>query len=200
MNFSNLFLGITTNQTKFAFKLFGITGDIPALNLILNFTGHTGYFACHHCYLRGIHRANKRQFPYDPLIDERTPEEFIADAFIAVTSGNQRGHLGIFILSNYLDCPLPYSILIDYAHTSLLRHGKFLLSQLYSMLRPNSRKRLDEQLSIQRLPHFFHRKLCRLNDLSFIKVTEVRNLLFYAILPSFYHYYRLTLSATLHFL
>lgn len=179
----SLFEGIQIGERKFEFKLFAITGDIPALNLILNFTGHTGYFACHHCFLRGVHQGNKRQYPYDPSARERTPDEFIRDASLAAALGNQHGHLGPSILSNHLDCPMPYSILIDYAHTSLLRHGKLILSNLYSLLRPTDRQQLDDRLINQPFPHFFHRKLRRLNDLSFIKATEVRNLLFYALIP-----------------
>jgi hypothetical protein len=135
--------------------------------------------------LRGVHRNNKRQFPYDPAIAARTPNEFAIDSQIALTSGNERGHLGPSVLLNTLDCELPYSILIDYAHTTLLRHGKLILSEIYSRLRPADRAELDEQLASQAFPHFFHRKLHRLSDLSFVKATEVRNLLFYALIPRF---------------
>ena len=178
-------LGIYIGSDRFDFKLFAVTGDIPALNLILNFVGHTGYFACHHCLLRGVHRNNKRQFPYDASIAARTPTEFAIDSQIALTSGNERRHLGQSILLNTLDCELPYAILIDYAHTTLLRHGKLILSEIHSRLRPADRAELDEQLASQSFPHFFHRRLHRLSDLSFVKATEVRNLLFYALLPCF---------------
>jgi hypothetical protein len=142
-------LGIYIGSDRFDFKLFAVTGDTPALNLILNFVGHTGYFACHHCLLRGVHRNNKRQFPYDASIAARTPTAFAIDSQIALTSGNERGHLGQSILLNTLDCELPYAILIDYAHTTLLRHGKLILSEIYSRLHPADRAELDEQLSSQ---------------------------------------------------
>ena len=160
-----------------------ITGDIPALNLALNFIGHTGYFACHHCLTRGIHKDGKRQYPFDPAVTIRTAKDFLSDSSLAARSGYERGHQGQSVLLNQLDCDLPNSILIDYAHTTLLRHGKLLLSKLYTRLRPVDRTGLDDRLANQPFPHFFHRKLRRLNDLSFIKATEVRNILFYALIP-----------------
>ena len=179
----SFYIGIDIEQTHFDFKLFAITGDLPALNLALNFIGHNGYFACHHCYVHGVHKENKRQYPYDPSTAVRTSSEFASDSLAALQSDNQRGLLGTSVLLNQLDCELPYSILIDYAHTTLLRHGKLILSNFYARLRPVDCTKLDEQLASQAFPHFFHRKLRRLNDLSFIKATEVRNILFYALLP-----------------
>ena len=178
-----VFLGISTEQTRFDFKLFAITGDIPALNLILNFTGHSGYFACHHCLARGIHKDKKRQYPFDSAVAARTVNDFLSDSLLATQSGYERGHRGQSVLLNQLDCELPHSILIDYAHTTLLRHGKLLLSKIYSRLRPIDRASFDDHLANQPFPHFFHRKLRRLDDLSFIKATEVRNILFYALIP-----------------
>ena len=95
MNLSVIvFLGISTEQTRFDFKLFAVTGDIQALNLILNFIGHSGYFVCRHCLARGIHKDKKRQYPFDSAFTPRTVKDFLSDSLLATQSGYQRGHRG----------------------------------------------------------------------------------------------------------
>ena len=61
------------------------------------------------------------------------------------------------MLLNQFDCELPHSVLLDDAHTTLLRHGEVLLSEIYSRLRPIDRTSFDDDLANQPFPHFFQR-------------------------------------------
>lgn len=180
-------------------KVLGITGDSPALKIILNFVGHNGYWCCYFCYLHGIHQEGKRQYPYECPFKMRTPDSFTQDATTAFRlKRKEKGHIGISILTNIVDIPLPYSIIVDYAHASLLRHSKAIFGELYRHLRPAVRNDIDISLAQQPFPHFFHRRMKALKDLSFIKATEVRNILFYGIIPVLHQH--LPLNLLTHFI
>ncbi|CAF1237536.1 unnamed protein product [Didymodactylos carnosus] len=110
---------------------------------------------------------------------------------------NEFGHLGISILEEILDVPLPQAIIIDYLHITLLRHTKAIITELYALLKPAERQRLDISLKQQRFPHFFNRKMRTIKDLSYVKATELRNMLLYGLLPNFYLFLSLETIARL---
>jgi hypothetical protein len=179
-------------------KILAVTGDCSALKIALNFKAHNDYHCCYFCYLRGVHRDGKRQYSYECPYELRTTASFTRDASIASRfDRNERGHLGVSILAHVVDVPFPHAIIIDYAHASLLRHSKAMLSELYRRLRPAVRGHVDLALSSQAFPHLFHRRMKALQDLSFVKATEVRNTLFYGFLPLFH--LRLPLDILSHF-
>ncbi|CAF4777289.1 unnamed protein product, partial [Rotaria sp. Silwood2] len=91
-------------------------------------------------------------------------------------------------IANIVDIQLPYSIIVDYAHASLLRHSKSIFSELYRRLSPAIRDDVDIALAKQPFPHFFNRRMKSFKDLSFVKATEVRNILFYGFLPIFHQH------------
>ncbi|CAF1324659.1 unnamed protein product [Rotaria sordida] len=178
---------ISVNNEILKLKILAVTGDCPALKYILNIVAHNGYYSCFFCYIKGIHRNKKRQYPYQQSRHMRTAHRFAQDSLIASRSKcNEKGHLGVSVITNIVDIPLPRSIIIDYAHASLLRHSKAMFVNLYNLLRPAAREAVDDTLVSQPFPHFFHRKMRSFQDLSFIKATEVRNILFYGILPIFH--------------
>jgi hypothetical protein len=102
---------------------------------------------------------------------------------------NIDGHLGTSVLTDILDVPLPHAIMIDYLHVTLLRHTKTMIQELYSRLKPCQREQVDVRLNQQTFPHFFNRRMRPLKDLSFVKATELRNILFYALIPIFLEYF-----------
>ena len=110
---------------------------------------------------------------------------------------NIDGHLGTSILAEILDVPLPNAIMIDYLHVTLLRHAKTIIQDLYSRLKPAQREQIDIRLKRQRFPHFFNRRMRPLKDLSFVKTTEIRNILFYALVPLLLEYFPVDLIAHL---
>ncbi|CAF3339360.1 unnamed protein product [Rotaria socialis] len=119
----------------------------------------------------------------------RMPGNFARDSSTAAQlKSNEKGHLGVSIFSEILDIKLPYSTIIDYAHASLLRHSKSMFVEIYRRLSPVIRATIDIALSQQPFPHFFHRRMKSFKDLSFIKATEIRNILFYGFLPIFHQH------------
>ncbi|CAF3843238.1 unnamed protein product [Rotaria magnacalcarata] len=166
-------LQINTSTTPFRLILYGIIGDCPAMKLILNM---------------GIHskEARKRQYPYSSQTQQRTTNSFITNGKLAEeNNSNVFGHLGNSILQGIIDVPLPFSILIDYAHVTLLRHFRGVIQKISSSLAPSVRQQIDVNLRSQAFPHIFNRKLRGIEELSFIKAVELKNLLLYAFIPNF---------------
>lgn len=158
---------------KYQVLFYGIIGDCPALKLILEFIGHTGYHCCFYCYIHGIHvggRGGKRQYYPNNNIKLRKKQTYELESIKAAeTSFNVYGHLGRSLLHDLLDVPLPNSIIIDYLHVSLLRHTRDIIKQIYTKLSPLQRIMFDSGLRGQKFPHFFNRKLRAVCDLSFVK-------------------------------
>ncbi|CAF4387678.1 unnamed protein product, partial [Rotaria magnacalcarata] len=133
-----------------------INDEILKLRSILNFVAHNGYFSCFFCYVRGIHRGGKQQYPYKELVDIRTLRRFAQDSLTASRlQRKEKGHVGVSVTASIMDTQLPHSIIIDYPHSSLLRHAKAMFKELYKSLRPSD-------------------------------PTEIRNILFYDFVPVFH--------------
>jgi hypothetical protein len=146
-------------------KVYGVIADCPAMNLVLNHKSHVGYFCCWYCLIQGEHVNNKRQYYYNENIQVRNKFDFENDSRQAEylrTSIN--GRHGVSILNSIVDISLPYSIITDYLHVTLLRHAKTICIYLYKdVLKPKERLELDKKMSIQQFPHFFNRKIRTLN-------------------------------------
>ncbi|CAM4829295.1 unnamed protein product [Rotaria magnacalcarata] len=166
----------------------GVIADCPAMKLVLNHIGHNGYYSCWYCKVSGIHTLNKRQYHFEEVPIMRTVDTYMSESAEAEKTGeNIHGHLGTSILHQILDVPLPQSIIMDYMHITLLRHARCVVLQLYASIKPKQRIELDNILRHQRFPHTFNRKMRGIKD-THIKATEMKNLLFYGLLPSFYSY------------
>ncbi|CAF2156524.1 unnamed protein product [Rotaria magnacalcarata] len=158
------------------------------MKLVLNHIGHNGYYSCWYCKVSGIHTLNKRQYHFEEVPIMRTVDTYMSESAEAEKTGeNIHGHLGTSILHQILDVPLPQSIIMDYMHITLLRHARCVVLQLYASIKPKQRIELDNILRHQRFPHTFNRKMRGIKD-THIKATEMKNLLFYGLLPSFYSY------------
>ncbi|CAM4832312.1 unnamed protein product [Rotaria magnacalcarata] len=103
------------------------------------------------------------------------------------TGTNVYGHLGRCILDSILDISLPVSIICDYVHVTLLRHFKDVVKVISRGLFPSQRKNIDSKLERQSFPHYFRRKMRGIKDFSYIKASELKNLLLYGFLPVFYN-------------
>ncbi|CAF4310040.1 unnamed protein product, partial [Adineta steineri] len=165
-------------------KIYGIIGDTPALNMILNHKGHGGYDCCWFCEIKGFYINNKMQYYYDEHIALRTEINFATDSRNAQYSKQTtNGRHGVSILESIMDIPLPYSIIADYLHVTLLGHAKTICLYLYkNYMKPKARIELDGKISVQRFPHFFNRKIRPFNK-SYLKATEIRNVFLFCILP-----------------
>jgi hypothetical protein len=179
------------NQQTYNIKIYGCIGDCPALKLMANINGHTGYFSCYYCQIKGVHirKPRKRQYRYTPTINYRTVNSFYINSREAQQHNRKVcGHLGISILEDVLDIPLAYGIIIDYAHASLLRHFRDVTRMVSLSLPPAIRQKIDYSLRKQAFPHFFNRKMRGVKDFSFIKAIELKNLLLYGFIPHFMNY------------
>ncbi|CAF4598965.1 unnamed protein product, partial [Rotaria magnacalcarata] len=60
---------VINENINYKLKIYGITGDCPALRLILNFISHNDYYCCWLCYVPGEHIGSKRQYKIElPMI------------------------------------------------------------------------------------------------------------------------------------
>ena len=171
-------------SSPYNLKIFAITGDCPALKSILKFVGHGGYWCCWMCYLKGVHDNGKRQYRYEASIEYRSTRVYSKQSSQAEQEGRSIfGHHGVSPLHSILDNPLPRSIIIDYLHATLLGHGKRMILTIYDQLKPSQRSIIDFQLKNQPCPHFCNRRMRAVSDFAHVKATEIRNTLFYGLLP-----------------
>jgi hypothetical protein len=187
VRFSICILEIRVNERlAYKLKIYSITGDCPALRMILSFIGHGGYFCCWFCYLRGEHINGKRQYKYEEPTVARSADAYFDESCLAEQSKtNVFGHIGVSVIQSVLDVRLPDAIIADYLHVALLGHAKALIINLYHSVKPADRQQLDKQFIEQPFPHFFNRKMKPIGNFAFVKATEIRNILFYGLLPNF---------------
>ena len=102
-----------------------------------------------------------------------------------MTRQNVMGHLGTSVLEQVVDISLPDCVLIDYTHVSLLRHFRDVVRTVSRSLSPATRKLVDKLLRTQQFPHYFNRKMRGIEDFSYIKAVELKNLLLYGFIPHF---------------
>ena len=136
------------------------------------------------CHLRGVHDNGKRQYRYEASIEYRSTRLYSKQSSQAEREGRSIfGHHGVSPLHTILDNPLPRSIIIDYMHATLLGHGKRMILTIYDQVKPSQRSMIDFQLKNQPCPHFFNRRMRAISDFAHVKATEIRNTLFYGLLP-----------------
>ncbi|CAF0946406.1 unnamed protein product [Didymodactylos carnosus] len=177
-----------SSSVRYNVVFLGLVGDLPALSMILNFKGHTGYYACFFCFTQGEH-DRKMLYPYTRPLQKRSPQDFHRFALKGNPTNDYYGHYGNSIISNLFEKDLPLAIMIDYLHASLLRQTKTILTHLRDELSKSDLEELSILLKNQKFPHTFNRHLPSLSNLSFVKGTELKNLLLYAILPRFMNYF-----------
>ncbi|CAF3488214.1 unnamed protein product [Rotaria socialis] len=165
-------------------KFYGVIADCPAMSLILNHISHVGYFCCWYCMIEGKHVISKRQYYYKKNYKTRNALNFSSDSVKAQRlQTNIRGRLGISILDQILDIPLPKGIIADYLHVTLLRHAKTVCLYIYKkFMKPKDRFILNGKMAAQRFPHFFQRTIRKLDEKGH-KASEMRNLFLYCLLP-----------------
>ena len=97
-------LDIIVKSIDYNLKIYGITGDCPALKKILNFFGRGGYDCCWFCYLHGQYKDGKQQYQYERSIKLRSTQMYLQESYEAHrTQSRVNGHLGESIIQNLLD-------------------------------------------------------------------------------------------------
>jgi hypothetical protein len=141
--------------------VYGVLGDCPALKSALCHIGHTGYWPCWYCEVKGKHVAKKRQYYYNENFVIRTPSSFLADSRLAASTkgGNVKGRLGVSAFHHILDIPLPGSCIADYLHVTLLRHGCTVFTQtVQSTFKAFSANAIRSTVVATALPSFLQPK------------------------------------------
>ena len=147
-----IYLVINVDQVDFQLKIYGITGDCPALKLICNFIGHSGYYCCYFCYVKGQHINRRRQYHYEPLKLRSIYKYSKASREAERTQTNIFGHLGKSILQCIVDIPFPHCIVLDYLHVTLLGHAKAIILVIYNQLKTKQRKQFNDKIKEQNFP------------------------------------------------
>ncbi|CAF4144764.1 unnamed protein product, partial [Didymodactylos carnosus] len=174
----------------------GIVGDLPALAMMLNFKGHNGYYACFFCLTRGVYDT-KVLYPFTRPLVERSSDDFKRFALEGSPQNDCFGHYGMSVISELYDHDLPSAIMIDYLHTSLLRQTKTIITHLRELLSISEIERLDTLLKHQSFPHTFNRRLPSFLNLAYVKGSELRNLLLYAMIPRLIDFFDIELVSFL---
>lgn len=63
------FLGISSMNKNYELVVLAITGDCPAISLLLDFVNHNGYFSCWFCFIKSIYVNHKPQYYHqEPIL------------------------------------------------------------------------------------------------------------------------------------
>jgi hypothetical protein len=139
-------------------------------------------------------------FPFEDRSRQRTSDDFDRFSLQAIAQKDVFGHFGPTILSQVFVSDLPNAIIVDYLHTTLLRQLKTIIAHLRNRLNYKNLEKLNASLEQQKFPHIFNRRLPSLINMAYMKGSELRNLLLYALLPRFLEYFDVELSAFLSLL
>ncbi|XP_044729614.1 uncharacterized protein LOC123292965 [Chrysoperla carnea] len=181
--------GTHVDDQFFHVKIKAFVADRPARAFLKCIIGHTGFYSCERCEIKGIRVKNRTTYPYSwvdgqPMFndDERTDASFRAQ-------NNPHHHNGVSPLINTnppIDLINQFSL--DSMHLVFLGVMKKLLEYWLEgtiknvRLSHNAKTQLSNSLvSIQnQVPHDFQRSTRSLKDVKKFKATEYQFLLLYA--------------------
>jgi hypothetical protein len=176
--------GLHHGEHHYNVKLLCWICDAPARCLLKNIKGHTGYYACERCKVKGNYVNNKVTYPGNIICTSRTDDSFAAMAYHNAADGDMH--------QNGQHCPLvdaqiqPVSeVVVDVMHNVYLGTWKRLLQFLIAgsrqvcRLSMNQKRQLNEKLLRLRLPREFSRQPRSIFDLDRWKATELRSSLLY---------------------
>ena len=160
--------------------------DAPARAFLKCIKGHTGYYACERCKVKGLYHANKVVYPVDGVYEKRTDADFAAMAYNVnqAEDGDQHqsGPPSPLIAAGQ-NCVSGF--VIDAMHNVYLGVWKRFLHFLFNGSRrtcrlSNAQKtQLDRNFLRLRLPQEFSRQPRSLFQIEYWKATEYRSSLLY---------------------
>ena len=170
------FQGVPMIGRTLKLNVLALTGDCPAISLLLNFINHNGHYSCWFCFIDSVYVSRKRQFPHQQVV-LRTNDDYRRLSKKGEKSNKHVfGHFGRSIITELLDTPLPNGIIPDYLHVTLLGHSKNLVLSIYHRMRPQERKEFNDRLVHQKFPRMlsstsplnFHAKTAFLTTVVFL--------------------------------
>lgn len=173
--------GIFINNFLYQFKIKYFVCDAPAKSYILQCRGHTGYFSCTKCTVRGIYKNRRICFP------EINASKRIDKDFRYLLHTDDSYHLSYTILEKIPDLDFVNDFVLDYMHLVCLGVTRKLL---HLWLNRNTGCRLSYNNVIEKIsnnleslrPYIsreFVRKPCSLKYVKLWKATEYRQMLLY---------------------
>lgn len=112
--------GYIYNNNVIKIKLFGLICDVPAKSFVLNIKGHTGFYSCTKCTIKGKYLHGRICFPNTSYASLRTDELFAVNVY-------KNFQISFSILNNVPEF-LPISNTpLDYMHLICLGVVKKLL-------------------------------------------------------------------------
>ena len=177
--------GLEINGKHFAITLKCWVCDAPARSFLKCIKGHTGYYACERCKIRGVYHNNKVTYPMDGLYERRTDEAFAAMEYHDAPDGdNHQTGLPSPLIAGGLNAVS--SVVIDVMHNVYLGTWKRFLMFLFAVgsratcrLSQGQKRQVDERYLRIRLPREFSRQPRSIYDLDHWKATEFRSSLLY---------------------
>ncbi|CAF3867536.1 unnamed protein product, partial [Rotaria sp. Silwood1] len=142
-----------------------IVGDLPGRSKYSLLSGHTGYFSCTRCLLKGTHCDIHRHILYswreyqETRSEPRTQENIDYCVSLIATSKTKIrpfGVLGESPLSTILS--IPTQCVFDYFHVCLKIHLPVLISQWIQLLPKVDIEKANAYLSDILYPHTFNRR------------------------------------------
>ncbi|CAF1045584.1 unnamed protein product, partial [Didymodactylos carnosus] len=137
-------------------------------------------------------------YPFTRPLVERSSDDFKRFALEDSPQDDCFDHYGMSVISELYDHDLPSAIMIDYLHTSLLRQTKTIITHLRELLSISELERLDKLLKHQLFLHTFNRRLPSCLNLAYVKGSELRNLLLYAMIPRLIDFFEIELVSFLY--
>jgi len=169
--------GINIKGKNYEFCLKAFISDAPARSFLKCIVGHTGYFSCERCVVKGEYHNNRVTFNGEDICQARTKESFN----LFLYDNHQKACSPLVNLN--VDCILDFPL--DYMHLVLLSVVKRML--VFLTKGPKTCRLSNQQVSLLserlvalngKLPSDFNRQPRRLNDLCYWKATEFRSFLF----------------------
>ena len=177
----------SSGQT-FDIQLRSIIADAPARCFVKKIKGHTGFFACERCTVKGEHHHNRIVFNGDEVHTKRTDEDFARLLYHSVPNDNtednhQKGISPFIQLGFHCVTRVP----LDYMHAVCLGVFKRFLTFLKQGPRSGCRLSSNQLNQISnrlyglrgQLPREFARSPRKLDELDRWKATEFRTCLLY---------------------
>ncbi|KAK3917754.1 65-kDa microtubule-associated protein 2 [Frankliniella fusca] len=171
------------------FLLFG-TCDVPAKASFMNMKGHSGYFSCPKCLVKGEkspRTGNVMVFLHEDNLEPRTDEnykEFVSES--VKIKDDYKGVFGPSILSFMTASSFISSVSIDSMHCVQLGVTKQLINLWFNPTFSSEKFSLSQKTEIVnrrllslKLPHFVQRSPVGVDKLSYWKATLLRNFLLY---------------------
>lgn len=172
--------GILFNNTLFSFKIKGFVCDVPARSFILKTKGHSGYYSCFECDIKGSYYNDRVCFP-DKLSKLRTDQDFRARS-------QPDHHNGTSVLEQIPDLDMISDFPCDPMHLFYLGVVK-KMTHLWSSTKPSLAKLSSQQIDnissrlhsvSDHIPCEFNRKARSLNVSHRWKATECRQFILYS--------------------